>query len=86
MKKTTKGIVARWIQSVAAHWEVVAVLNPKRKKIIRFKDVGGKIHSGPYEFATRLVARNGNVLCINPRQFNTIAGALKNIKSVKNSA
>lgn len=86
MKSKRKGIIARIIPGAGAHWEIFAVHNKRLKKAVRFRSVNGTMYEGFFEFATRLISHNGNEIAINPRQFNTIAGAKKNINSVKNSA
>lgn len=86
MKTKLKGIVARRFKATKGYWEVVAVHNSKLKKAVRFKAVNETTYEGYYEFMTRLIARNGNELCNNPRQFNSIRAALKNIMAVKASA
>lgn len=84
-KKKRSGILVKVIPGKKGYWEIFAVYNSKRKKSIRFKGVDGKTYEGYYEFATRLISRNGNLLSTNPKQFNQIAGGVKNIMAVKNS-
>lgn len=79
----TKGIIVAKIPGKKGTWEIVAIHNKKAKKAVKFKALNETVYEGYFEFSTRLIARNGNLLCINPRQFNAIAGAKKNIKAVQ---
>ena len=54
-------------------------------KIIPAKKGRWEIYQSGKQFGTRLLARNGKLICGNTG-FNTVAGAVKNIKSIQASA
>ena len=85
MKTKRKGIVICTLPAQKGHWEIYASVNKKRLKPVRFKSIDGKKYEGLYDFGTRLIVRNSNFISGNPVQFNTIAGAKKNINAVKTS-
>ena len=85
-KKVRPGIVVLVMEAKKGNWEIYASPSKKRKLPVTFKDIEGKKYKGLYEFGTRLIVPNGNEVACNPRQFNSILGAKKNIKSVKESA
>lgn len=70
-KKKLPGEVIKTIAAKKGRWEIYKyVTNPK---------------SGMKAYGNRLVSRNGNVICGN-KDFNSVAGAMKNIRAVKASA
>ena len=83
-KNKRPGIVVRLIPGKKGMWEVYATHNPK-SPFNSFTSIKGAHHSGNYEFGTRLVVKNGSVICGNRTQFNKLSGAVKNIRSVQNS-
>jgi len=82
----TKGIIVMHIPGKKGKWEIVAIHNKKAKKAVKFKALNGAVYEGYFEFSTRLISKNGNMISTNPKQFNAIAGAKKNIKAVQLSA
>lgn len=79
-------IIVRALPAKKGRWEIYASRAPKAKKAVTFTAKNGTTYTGFFEFGTRLIAKNGNLICGNLKQFNAIAGAVKNINAVKNSA
>lgn len=87
MKKSKRtGIVVAIYSGKKGKWEVYASLSKGRKKKITITDINDVTHTGNFEFGTRLIARNGNLIAMNPVQFNTFHSAWKNVMAVKASA
>lgn len=66
-----KGEVVKTIKAKKGRWEIY--------KYVENKKTGMKC------YGTRLIARNGNLICGN-MGFNQLAGAMKNIRAIKASA
>ena len=64
--------------------EVIKTIPAKKGKWEVYKYVANKV-TGFKAYGNRLIAKNGNIIC-NNKDFNQLAGALKNIRSVKASA
>jgi uncharacterized protein YegP (UPF0339 family) len=64
--------------------EVVKIIPAKKGRWEIYKHVQNK-KTGEKCYGTRLIARNGNLICGNTG-FNQMAGAIKNIKAIKASA
>ena len=53
-------------------------------KVIKTKAGRWEVFISDDNYCTRLISRNGKVICFN-HGFNTLKGALKNIKAVQNT-